>query len=571
MRLRYTIYAMISGKKSTSCSLLALCVLALSAAVVADTVVMESGKTYTGRAERQGETVRIEMEHGTIDVPAEEVLYIIPSEEQDEEPDSEPTAPDGAADGTATRYTGNTAADATRPEPMLFVLMRRLQNTPAGTESYSLRRQIRQFQIMAHDRKRKVGGQWVDPDYFKRAREAFAETLDEANELDRSIGRVRGDTPADEAERLRIRQQAATRYRSAARQWPDPLLQKFLMGVAELYAGNHSRAESFFDACIAELPQVAGFHQGRTLALQGARRYDEALRAAMDTLRLQPESPQALALVAGAMENIPGAETDRPPYTDAREMLEEYEDVDETVSRASREMRWLMPGLRRDWNVRSETSMPELPYDRLYVRQAVAVPVAEQFVLVDAEVVEGAEEVFLQTADGRLFGCDAARISTFGQQSLPPLRVLAVADASFTPADVAEAVVEDQDLTVRACDAFGQMSSDVREFRTRIKGENDTLKPTVELLPGESGSPVLTDDGKLAAFLTGRTDPAEDNGGPGRVVPPDEIRELLDASRMRIRRGGFGFGHSVAKRNAEPVALEGQAFVVMGLFGEKFE
>lgn len=542
----------------------------LAASASADTIVLTDGRTYTGRAVRRGNVVRIEMDHATIEVPADEVEYIIPSK-PDEDTASEPE-PDTSPEATARRTTGPTAIDATRPEPMLFILMRRLAETPAGSESYNLRQQIRRFRIMAHERKRKVSGQWVGPDYFIRARQAFADTLDEANELNHAAERVRGDTPADDAERRRLRQQAATRYRAASRQWPDPLLRKFLTGIAELYAGDYRRAELLFADCIAEAPQIAGFHQGRCLALGESRRYGDALIAAMDTLRLRPESPHALALVVDAMANIPGAQTDKPPFTDARDLLGEYEDVEATVERARRRPRWLMPGLRRDWNVRDETTMPALPYDRLFVRQAVGVAVGEQFLLVDAEVVEGAEEVFVQAPDGRLFGGEVARKSTFGRQGpMPPLRVLGVADATFTPLEVAQSPEEGADLAARACGTFTQMGSEIREFSTRIGTDGEALKPGNGLLAGESAGPVLTADGKLAGLIAAKTDPAEDDGGDNRVIGPHEIRDLLDASRMRISRGGFGFGHDQAKRLGEPEAVDGQTFLVFGIFAETFE
>ncbi|MFW6065286.1 MAG: hypothetical protein ACOC9S_00565 [Planctomycetota bacterium] len=563
---------MTSRAKNTTLAAIAASVLVLTATCIADTVVMESGKTYTGRAERRGETVRIEMDHGTIDVSAEDVLYIIPSEDDDAtgagedaesaEPDDAPRAPTRTA----------TTVNAARPEPMLFMLMRRLERTAAGGESFTLRQQVRRYRIMAHERKRKVGGRWVDPDYFRRGRQAFAEKLAEADELAKRVDRVRGDDPSDEAQRRRLRQQAATQCRSAAKQWPDPLLGKFLRGIAELYAENYRRAERHFSECVDDMPQVAGFHQGRALAFRGLRQHAEELTAAMETLCLRPESAQALAMVVDAMDNIPGAETDKPPYSDAREMLADYQDVDSTVRRARRGVRWLMPGLRRDWNVRDEKSMPELPYDRLSVRQAVAVAVGEQFVLVDAEAVDGAEEVLVGTEDGRVFPADEARISTFGRRgSLPALRVLGVPGATFTPAEPAESVEEGSELVARAVEAFRQMGKEPREFTTSITSDGDILKPSVALLAGESASPLMTEDGSIAAFLAARTDPAEDGGGPSRVIPAEEIRELLDASRMRISRGGFAFGSSRAERDAEPVAVEGQSFIVYGIFGETFE
>jgi tetratricopeptide (TPR) repeat protein len=563
---------MLHGRKQLRAAALAMVAL-LAGAAAADTIVLKDGNRYDGRAERRGDKVRIHMDYGTIEVPADDVDHIIPSAPASR-PSTAPGPPEAPAAGGALDTSQFTMADVTRPEPLAFLFMRNLPSTTDAGESYNLRRQIRHFRILAHERQRKVGGQWLTPEVFQRRRRAFADYLRQARELEDDADRVRGDDPADEAERLRLRRQAAGKYRAAAQQWADPLLRRFLLGIAELYAGNPRRAEPLFRACAEEAPQVAGFHQGRALALRELRQYDDALEAALTALRLRPEAPQAVALVADTMAEMPGAQTQRPPYTTAAEILERYSDVEETVERARDDLRWLMPGLRRRWGVRDEGAMPDLPYDRFDFRQAVGVPVGEQFLLVDETAVEDAEEVFVRLPDGTLLPAEAARMRSgmFGSRGpLPPLRVLSVPGATFTPLEVVEEPPAGVELTARAVGIYREMGSQPRTFTTQLEQQDDGWTPTVPLAAGEGAAPLLAPDGKLAGLLAGRTDVAEEGGGPDRLLPPGQIQNVLENTRMRIRSGGYSFGHRRAERTVEPRGVEGRTFLILATFGETFE
>ncbi len=573
-----------TGKLGIACFALVAAFLAPAAASAEEeeTIILTDGRSYTGRVVERGENVRIEMSFGTIDIPSSEVAYIIPAQsDANADADAEPVEPPDEADedseqtdlpDTVDAGTGFSLADATRPEPVVFMLMRTLSDARIGTESYQARQKLRRFQILAHDRRRKVAGQWRPPDYFIRTRAAHMEHIEAAEELQRKADRIRGDDAAERHRKRQLQQRAAGRYRTAAQQWPDPLLRQFLMGAAELYAENYARAEGFFRSLVEEAPYVAGFHQGHSIALRGLRRHNDALSAGMNALRLHPESPQALALVVDAMERVAGAETDRPPYTDARELLRQYSDTDAAVRRARRDQRWLMPGLRRQWGISDARVLPEMPYDRLCFRQAVAVPVHEHFLVVDVDVVEEADEVFVRLADGTWLPAEVEQVRTFGRrESPPPLRLIGVADASFTPLEIAEAPPDEADLTVKAAPFYAQMGSRIRQFSTRLESDGDDWKPTQPLAAGESASPVLAAEGAIAGILAAKTDPTEDNAGPDLAISPAEIRRLVEDSRLRIGRGGLSFGTDRVERTAEPREADGKAFLVIAIFGEKFE
>ncbi|MDY6913099.1 MAG: hypothetical protein SVT52_01390, partial [Planctomycetota bacterium] len=329
---------------------------------------------------------------------------------------------------SAAAIADSPCADPTRPEPIVFMLMRSLAATPAGTASYELRRQIDRWQSFAHDQKRKVGGNWLSPEDFQRRRRAYAEHLKQVQSLAHNIRRIRGDEPADLAERKQLRGRLNAKLIQAAKTPTDPLLRNFLLAVAQLQTGRAGRAEAAFRQCARQAPTVAGFHQGRALALQQLDRHTDALAECIRVLELRPTSREALYMLQDTMKKVPGSDIRTETYTAAGKLLGRYENPKHSKRRGRA---WLMPG--GDWLVRNEM-LPDLPYDRLVFRQALGVPIGKRTLMVDAGLADGAVELLVRIGEKTLVPAYVRRTGSYGRTGKRPvLAFLSVEDIEFTP------------------------------------------------------------------------------------------------------------------------------------------
>lgn len=487
------------------------------------------------------------------------------------------------ADVAASRDGAVSMGALNRPESILFMLMRNLSATPAGVASYELRRQIEQWRILTHDRKRKIGVRWTAPEEFVRRRKAFRDYLKDAQEELRQAKRyARATTPRDKARKRRHKAAAYAVLQQAAKAWADPLLRDFLLATADLRGRNYTRAQELFLRCRRTAPLVAAFHQGYAMALAGLNRPTDAVSARLAALRLRPGSTHALEQLHEAMKKVPGAKLKTPAYEAAEEFLVQYGETPSRSRFARRGMTWLLPG-DRGVTVRDET-IPLLPYDRLVFRQGAGAAVGEKTLLVDAQVVRDALAVFIRIDEYTIVPARVGRSRSSRDRTKPLLAVVTTDEYVFTPLavrllknpkknpDTQPAFSKDQAVTAYGIGAFREMGSTLRKASGKITevGQDGSVEVSVHLAPGESAGPVVTEDGTLVGFLAARTDIHAEDGGKDEFIADAEIARLLKRLRRSYRSSGR-YGYSRVKRTITPKPAEGQVFIVYAITGELSE
>jgi len=586
-------------------------------AAAADIVVLRDGKSYEGKVTRQGDKVIVEMAEATLSFPADRVAAI--AKKPYEPKPAEPAAPEDDEAGPTTSpqvappEVHVNLEQVARPETIVFLQMRRAAVAAGGFGD------LQQWRAAVHDRKRNVGGnRWIAPEDFIRRRQKFEELAEQAARLfGEATSHIRARDAREKAERRRKKQLALRTTAQAARAPADPTVRAFLMGAAALIQGDHTAAKALFVKACRARPRVAGFHQGRGLALQGAGEPLEAVEAFTDVLRLRPDASQAVELLRAALKDAPGGQMDDPRFVAAQELLKGYkEDARGGGLGYGGGMRWLLPG--EDARAR-ENELPRPAFDRLDVRQGVAVPVAEHALLVSAQAVEGAAQVYVRIDEDTLAAGEVRRGTFMRRRAAGPAALVVVEDYTFEPVTVepetppqpgqacetrAVNLFEEMGRTPRPLtgkllraegppdaaatvdeSAAGQDDADDEEdakppekktdIRTRIFGpkkKKETGPPLdvpFRLAAGESGAPVVTADGVLVGLLAGRTDPMAEGGGPHRLLRPADLQGVLGRLKFlgrRSRMGGFGR----VQRDVKPQPAKGRFFIIRAICPERF-
>jgi hypothetical protein len=211
-------------------------------------------------------------------------------------------------------------------------------------------------------------------------------------------------------------------------------------------------------------------------------------------------------------------------------------------------------------------------FDYYVARRTVGVPIAEDgALLVDALAVAGAAEVLVEVAPGQFRHAELGRTSTSARQAVTPLAVVRIEGVTFTPVAVADPAVlaKDQKLTLYAHSLPAELDPGApRRATLTVTGIDEAGTPTFDqgLRPGESGSPLLTEDGQLAAFLLGRIDPMADGGGPMATLPTAELAKFVkQATRSTYRRSGYSSSGRLTRKDVQ--AAPGRVFTVYILTG----
>jgi len=563
---------------------IAAAVAILAACACADIVYLKNGNSYEGKVvSRTDKEVVVNVRGKEVKLLAEDVLHIKfdkPAAPPDKPPSpGQPTKPGPAAPGqpqTAQppiklEQKPFRVEDATMPEPVIFSLMRNLATTPPGSTAFEIRQQIDRWRIEAHDRKRRVGANWATPKEFAGMRAAYEDLLKEAQAL--AATAVRGRPGSRGYKRDRTKWSGAmAKLRQAAHKWPDSLLREYLVGLAALPAEDYAVAAERFRACAEAAPRVAGFRQAHGTVQLELKQHIPAVVEFTDVLRLLPGSRDAMKMLRDAMRQTPGGLTKEQAYVTAGKLLAEYEPPPEQRY-LRRGDAWLMPG--RQWYVSDRTLLPTPPYDRLIFRQGVAVPVDKQTLAVDAKTVKDAEEVFVRLAPGLIVGATVGRSSYLGSRPKEdPLAFVHVEGVEFTPLrfDKASRGAAGMVVTVYGISLYEELGGGVRAVGTTIKSVAEDGTPTLGagLLAGEAAAPVVAGDGRLVAFLAGKTDVKADDGGKSLAMPMGEITGLIEQGRRQssIFRG---YGRVKRKASAPAYVAAGQAFVVYATAVEKLE
>ena len=474
---------------------LMLIVLLLASAAGGGTVYLRDGRQLTGKITRKDGKVKIEMALGTVVVNESDIVFASEAG-PDNRPQGKPTEPprrEGAGVSIQPRTQWNISL-VTLPEPVLFMTARKLELLGDLSETESIRHELGQWRILAHDGKRKVAAEWLSRERQRQRRDLFLELAKESAQLARKANFIRANSPAENARKKQLQAKAEAVMTKAAGVWPDLLIRDFFIATLDLQAGRFTQAEGRFRKCIEREPLVAAFHQGRGLALAGMKRHLAALAEFVACLELRDDTYETITLVQAAMKEVPGERIDEPICLKAKQLVARYEPPQRRRSGRARGITWLMPG--KLWQSRG----PELftpPYDRLIAKQSLAVPINEGgALLVDADAVAGAVVMYVQLGDGQMIRAEPVRTTSRrqGTQMDLPLAVIRTRGASFTPVALKSppSLEAGQTVTIRAANLYRQMGTATRAGQAKVLSVNgDAVRLDATLLPGEATGVIL--------------------------------------------------------------------------------
>jgi tetratricopeptide (TPR) repeat protein len=544
----------------------------LAAAAAGDTVYLKDGRKLVGKVTKVGDKLRVEMRYGTAVVEASEVSYIAPGKTSTRpagDP-AEPTTRRGRPRPEDRSEVVWDRSEARRPEPIVFMILRRIELLGADPAAETFRKQLKHQRIAVHDGLRKVGTQWIDRDEQRRRRREYEKRIQEAKDL---AGKVRSlawsKKPEDIRKRKQLAAEAVRAMERAAAVWPDEIMQTFLRGVLELEQGDYRRAERSFARCIELQPMVAAYHQGRGLALLGLDRPRESLAEFIAVVQLRDDEWESVERLVNAMKEVPGREMQTPAYKAAQRELDRFAETERKYKGYSQGVSWLMPG-RRPWRARNEVLFtPE--YDRLTCRQALGVPVAEHGLLADPEALAGAEQIYVEV-NGKLLPAKAKPAPTSirrGGKDLPVAGVL-VSGATFTPVQFEQPadLTAGRRVEVRGVNLYRRMGTGIRKGHAEVIAGDDGKPHLDRGLPAGEALGAVFADGKFARLLTGRTDAEADPLPPSELIDPEALAEHLKRLQRSMAYGGGYRSGPKLKDDAATVQAEGSVFLIHVLAAE---
>lgn len=576
--------------------LIVLAGLIFAAATVGDTVYMRDGRKLVGKVTEKNGKYLIEMSYGTTTIDKSEVIYVAygtgttkPTSAPAPPPDdSEPVDP---AVSHIRQWNIN---EAMLPEPIVFMLARQLELVAeAGTDT--MRRQLQQWRIAAHDGNRKLGQRWLTRAQQRQYRAGFEKHLRQGDQFSRQAEGISARTGSDRAKKRDLRANAEQEYAAAVRVWPDATMRDFFAVVLDLRNRKYKKAESGFARCIRSEPLVAAFRQGRGIALSKLNRPLEALTEFTFCLQLRDDTYETVRLVEAAMKDVPGSKLADPAYLKAHDLLERYEKPQRTSQSRNTGTVWLMPGSGwqersyrqsarteddRDDPPRRDTRFDLLlpPYDRIVSKQALAIPVSETALLVDKNAISGADILYVQVAPNVLVRAWTGRSSGYSsRRNRPnlPLAIIHTEGVTFSPVNVEKTadLKVGQTLTICGVNLYRQMGTEIRKGETNVTAVGaDGVTLSAGLLPGETVGAAMVDD-TFAGLLTARTGPQEKGCGKSVFITPadltawiDPIKRSLDKKTFRRPSGGRG---PEVKKDAPERTVTGKVFLVHILLGEK--
>ncbi|MCY2925989.1 MAG: hypothetical protein NT031_11225 [Planctomycetota bacterium] len=596
---------------------LTIAVLTAAALAEADVVYLRNGTMLQGQTVKEGDMIVVRSEAGETKVALADVVHIVRSEEpapsldaplnatskpgsasrpgDPDEPLAPPPVPvsvEGAVNPAGPERTFS-ADRASLADTQVFAWERVLGRMGAGAESYYLRQEIERARGTAHERKRRVGTNWLGPKDFAARRAAYAKKLAEAEELINRAGRIdAAKTEKEIAQYHSLMSAGNKKLQEAADVWADPLLRRYLLGLASLWGQDADRGELLMASLTKECPLVAGYQQGHGMALFEQKRGLTALGAYIEMMQLRPDARGSdkqtiVDLVEKAMHLVPGHKIKTPTYQRAQELVDKLKAQKVAgfgggsfIASAARknEMTLLMPDPKgRSWQTRGPV-LPVPPYDRMMFRQAVGVPIGPELLLVDAKAAADAMEIYVQV-DSRTVApaqLEKPRGVEAGTQALTLLRVKGYAFHPLLKADPTD-LTPNTSVVAFATDFYSEMGNRIRTVAGKVVpapgNKEGPPQFTMGLLAGEGTAPILMGEDSLVGFLGGRIDTHADHCGLSKFIPTAELDALFKSAKSdRI-------GVSVVRRPgapptpAAPAAIEvaGKAFLVYFIVPEVLE
>ncbi len=242
------------------------------------------------------------------------------------------------------------------------------------------------------------------------------------------------------------------------------------------------------------------------------------------------------------------------------EKLNAYPENTSRRSSAREATTWLLPGK----TVRGKKhALPDLPMDRIVVRQATAVPVAEHILLVDERILADAQEVFVQVDAETLVAASFRRLSS-NRQGNVPVAMITVPDYIFQPLPLhMSSPQRRQSRQASTVNVYAEMGGDIRTLPVKIFSDSNefTTEPTPALAEGESAGWVLTENDELAGVLVRDLDAMKDSPAENVYLAADlaPLLKRLPRSTTASRR----------QRTITPKKITGTLFLVYAVHGER--
>ncbi|MDY7009174.1 MAG: hypothetical protein SVV80_00250 [Planctomycetota bacterium] len=584
--------------------LVVLAGLIFAAVAAGDTVYKRNGHKLVGNVTDKGDKYIIRMPNGTFSIDKSDVSYVAYG--------AGATAPASAPATLPSDYKpinpGVSRAgywdinDATLPDPIVFMLSRRIELL-GQVATDTMRTQLRQWKIAAHDGKRKLGKKWLTRDQQRRYRAYFEEHIRQGDKFARQADGVSMQTGSDRAKKKKLFASAEREYATAVRSWPDADMREFFTAILNLRNRKYEEAQNDFARCILKKPLVAAFRQGRGIALSKLKQPLAALTEFTFCLQLRDDDYETIRLVEAAMKDVPGSKLADPAYLKARDLLDRYEKPQRNNHGRNTGVVWLMPGSswRQQWHRQSRGTgdnhkneqlpdtrfaLPLAPYDRIINKQALAIPVSETALLVDKNAIAGAEILYVQVAPDVLIRAWANRsIRRSGRRKTPdlPLAIIHTEGVIFSPVNVEKTadLKAGQALTVRGVNLYRQMGTKIRNgiatvtptgtTTTQSGSQKDGITLSAGLLPGETVGAAMAGD-TFAGLLTARTSPQEEGCGKSTFITPAEIAAWIKPIKRSLDRktsGKSSRGRGPVKKDTPELTVTGKVFLVHILFCEK--
>ncbi len=538
---------------------------------LADTVYLADGRSIDGKVTRSDGKVSVETSTGIKIFDKKQVLYIAKGKTKSRRIKTSPL-PAELLLSPLVPQKPFAIERASRPEPIIFYLMRKIASAPSSQTSANLKSQLKRWRIAAHDKKRNVGrGRWTPPEQFLRRRHIFQQRVEEATELLKEAKKIkdkpkkgRSKSVTEYRKQLKLESQGWKNISEAAGSWHDLQGRMFLKAAASFNTGDFAKADSLVNQCVKLSPYVAVFSQLHGMALMELNRHSDALIPLNRAMQLNP-SDTAYSLLTTAMKKTAGSRTESSAFLIAARTIRDYKAAGSRtrqVAFGAKGFQWLIPGKA----LKAETdSLPILPYDRLDFNQGIAVPVGPSTLLVDDNLIKDATEIYVRINGDTVVPATAVKGRTRNSKKTgppPPLALLTVKGCVFTPLDVAatDSLQAKMPVNGYGLNYWFEMGVKARAFSANLTpGEQEnTFKLTAGLAPGEASGPILNDDGQLVGFLAGKTDPTAEMGGTDRLILSDEMEGLI--KRAQRTKG--------KSSKAPPRQVPGKFFVVHAISTE---
>ena len=552
-----------------------LTMLLISSSCPGATVFLSSGKQITGKVSKSKGFVTVITPDGKKHkFPLSKVLYIAgdngTGKTDEKSPSDKPTPENQSGDKSSVKNpadtgkthanipltTGSATGDAT-PQERIFRLMRRrkdYQNPATGLATNE--KVIENLRARAHDSEIMVGKKWMTPAQIKTKIKLFKQYIKEARKI------ASGRTKKGKKLSSKIaKRKALAKLRQAADNFPDHTLQVFLKGVIALEARRYSTASALFMTCMKSDPAILVYRQGLIRTYIRQKQFIKAFELLSESMKMYPDSSMLALFTQQLLAKVPGDVLKKSAAKNARALLDEFKKRNKKFASSSRSKDlldpkssyWVFPGKGVNSKAKSIPLPPAYHYETC---KALAVPTAENTLLIDARALIGAAWARVRIAPGVYA---YAKIRKITERSLrpgkPALATITVPSCSFTPVQIAtDAKLSTKSiLKVTSLNLFPSMGAKSRVFSAKITSVSLSGSVNLEqgLAPGEPAAPVFMKNGKFLGFLAGKLNYKTDSN-------PDTFYTTKNLAKLLKKRSST----SSSSKNTSPTPVVGSVFEV---------